>query len=699
MHPNIGNKSGRVGKAAGVGSRPPLLASFIVSLAVILGFFAAPVLSREQPSPVSPEILWEKAMAAVEQENPAVAADFFERLNREFPGAGQAEEALWRAATFRKQAAEQAVKPDWAPVRDLFRRYHAEYPKSSRNDLAYLEIGVSHFRMRFFREALTYFRLFEERYPHSLLMAEARDWRANTLLAVGQVDEAIAMFKELLKAQDQAFKIKVLLSLATAYDFKQDYSQTLATLEQIMSMAPRHHLVQPEVLFRLGLAYGRLGREEEKRRYLLHFINLAPVSARRTEALFETGESYYRQARQEAAQRFYAQALQEGQPDERAVVLARFRQAQYLDAPERQQEKWRPQRDPNDRAGDQPYLMVIDLYRLEPIAQDARYALLRRYQARGDQELALELAREFVRHAKPGQEPEAAAQRAGELLLYLVEELLKQGEYERIYQLYQTEHPKVLAYRQGRLRYLIGRAFEALALHEQASVLYYRALADALTEDDRDAIYVRRARLYLAMHDLAAADRLLAHLRKIYAASPRLGEALYLSGRLAQAQKQPEAALAFFRQAMAAPASPHDYRDEHAEAHLRTLLVAGRDGELLSVLSHYHQEGWLPPPAMQAWARQVGDLLRHRGMAGEAIVAYRLALAPELPADGETAQAANLQLGTLLARQGEIEAARAHLGKALAGPDSLTAKVATEQLNRLEIDQVLGGVRTLFEPL
>lgn len=677
---------------------PPVIASFIVSLAIIFAFLAGPVMGREQPPPVSPEILWEKAMTAVEQEDPAAAAAFFERLNREFPTAGQAEEALWRAATFRKQAAEQAAKPDWAPVRDLFRRYHAEYPKSSRNDLAYLEIGVSHFRMRFFREALTYFRLFEERYPHSLLMAEARDWRANTLLAVGQVDEAIAMFKELLKAQDQAFKIKVLLSLAAAYDFKHDYSQALAALEQIMIVAPRHHLAEPEVLFRLGLAYGRLGREEEGRRHLLHFINMAPVSVRRTEALFETGESHYRQGEEESAQRFYAQALQEGRPDERAVVLARFRQVQYLDDSERRQEKWRSRRDPKDPAGDPPYLAVIDNYRLEPIAQDARYALLRRYQARGDQERALEIAREFVRHAKPGQEPEAAAQRAGELLLYLVEELLKQGEYERIYQLYQTEHPKVLAYRQGRLRYLIGRAFEALALNEQAAILYYRALADALSENDRDAIYVRRARLYLEMHDLAAADRLLAHLRKIYAASPRLGEALYLSGRLAQAQKQPEAALAFFRQAMAAPAPPSDYRDEHAEAHLRTLLATGQGGELLPALSRYRQEGWLSPAGLQSWARLAGDFFRRRGMAGEAIAAYRLALEPELPADGETAQAANLQLGALLARQGEIEAARAHLGKAVAGPDSLTAKMATEQLNRLEIDRVLGGVRTLFGP-
>ncbi len=678
--------------------RRPAIAPFLLMLAGLFWLSAGPALSRQEPPPVTPEILWEKAMAAAEQEDPATAAVFFARLNREFPKAGQAEEALWRAANFRKQAAEQADKPDWAPVRDLFRRYHGEYPDSPHSDLAYLEIGISHFKMRFFREALTYFRLFEERYPASPLVAEARDWRANTLLEVGQVEEAVVLFKKLAQGPDPNLRVKALIGLAAAYDRKADYPQALSTLEQIMIAAPRYHLAVPEVLFRLGLAYIRLGREEEGRGKFLHFINLAPISARRTEALFEIGESHYRQGEQEAAQRFYGQAVQEGRPDERSVVLARFRQAQFQDDPAQPQEKWRSRRDPKDPAGDLPYLAVIDNYRLEPIAQDTRYALLRRYQARGDQERTLEIAREFVRHAKPGQETEAEAQRTGELLLYLVEELLKQGEYERIYQLYQTEHPKVLAYRQGRLRYLIGRAFEALALHEQAAVLYYRALADVLTENDRDAIYVRRARLYLEMGDFEAAERLLAHLRKIYADSPRLGEALYLSGRLHQTQKQPEAALVFFRRAMSAPAPAADYRGEYAQAHLRALLAAGSGQELLPALSHYRQEAWLPPAELQLLARRAGDFLRRNTMNVEAIAAYRLAVEPEMPAEGEAAQAANLQLGVLLARQGEMDKARAHLGRAVAGPDRLATQMATQQLNLLDIGQVLGGIRTLFEP-
>ena len=664
-------------------------------LGVLLLLATAGAASQER---LSVRGLWERATAAAAEERWAEAASNFERLHREFSRSEFAEESLWRAAQMLRKAAEQEADPDWERVRDLFHRYSTEYPDASHRDEAYLEIGISYFRMRFFREALTYFRLFEQRYADSPLLPRSRYWQAITLLEVGRVEEAVPLLNDLTREPDEELRLKALFGLRQAYETRGEHLLVLTTLERIVQITPPdYHLENPELLLLLGLANGRLGREEEAREQLWRFVNLSPLSPRRTEALFALGESYYRQGEQAPAQRLYQRVIDEGGAGERAVVLARFRQAQFLDAQARQWEQWRPLRDPADRDGDYPYLAVIDQYGLDPIAQDARYGLLLRLKDRGDLEEALEQARTYIRHAATREGPGFDPKRTGELLVFLVEELLRRGEYERVYHLYINEHQHVRHYQPGRLRMLIGRALEELALYEQAAVVYYRALAGTMSDQELAELYYRRALVYLALKDFAAADRLLTHLRRIYAEQPaRLAEAQALSGALRALEQRHQEAWEFFRQALASPEAVPRW-GEVLPALLRTMAALEIFSQMPPVLARGLEEGWLGSELAQAWYRRVGEGLRRQGLEAQARAVYGAGLAEGLPREGEDFQVISFQLGALLAKgdQQARDEARRHLAAA-AGPDQLLGKMARQQLNQLDIVEATEGVRSLF---
>lgn len=638
--------------------------------------------------------LWQDATAAAGDERWAEAASLFQRLYDQFPKSPKAEDALWEAARLYKKAADLSVEPEWEKVRNLFRLYAAQYPKSPRSVEAYFEIGVAHYRMRFFREALTYFKLFQERYPQAPLIPTVRLWQGKTLMEVGRVDEAIFVFRKVAEVEDQTLRIQALIGLGQAYDAKKDYPKALEAFEGIMAKYPHYFLEDHEYLVHLGTAYFKVGKEAEGQKQLFYYINIAPQSPRLAEVLFELGESFHRQGEEATAQKLYAKVTEGGEPGERAMVLAHFRQMQYLDDPQRKLPAWQKRRDLTDTGGDLPYLAVLDSFRDEPIAQDARYGLFLRYRARDNHEFAAEMGRSFLRYDTPGKKPHESHDVGGEVMTYLVEEMLKREQYQKIYELYQAEYQHVAQYDQGRLRYLIGQALEAMGLYDQAAVVYYRALAHPLTDEEKIDLYHRRAHVYLQQKDLASAERLLEYLRKIYADTSEIGEICYYSGLLREAQKRYAEALAFYDQAAKGVVAA-EKKPLYGEARLRMLLAAKRFSEMLVALDGYRKEGWLTLAALQQWYRKVGDVLRRENKTDETLNAYLAAVGENMPQEGGAAQAVHLQLGDLLVQLGDFDKGREHFKKARDGSDPFLKKVAEERLNQADIDQSL----TVLKPL
>ncbi len=639
----------------------------------------------------TPETLWEKAVNAREAGDIAEAAPLFARIYEDFPKSPQAEEAMWQAAILYKKLAETADIPNWERVRDLFRRYGTDYPDSPHGAEAYFEVGIAHYQMHFYREALIYFKLFEKRYPRSPIIPAARYWQARTLTAVGRLAEAINLYQEVVKNKDESLQIKGLKGLGEAYAANNDYRKALESYEKITSRFPNYYFKDLDLLINMGNAYLHVGKEEEGRSQLFYYLNLTEVPQRRGEVLFEIAESFNRQGQAATAQKLYEKVLAEGTPGNRAVVLAKFRQAEYLDDPKHKLSTWQKKGDIKDPAGDKPYLNVLDAYQKEPIAQDARYGLFQRYLAREDSELAQEIGKGFLRSDTAGAKGERRKERIAEILRYLGEQLLAQEKYQDLYELYLAEYNHIKEAEDGRLLYLVGRALEALSLYKQASVVYYRALAWPLTEQDKLDLYYRRAEVYLILKDWQAADRLLTHLRKIYAEKKPVGEVYFLSGKYYEAQKKFDEALAMYGKAVEILTLP-EKKPVYADAYLRMLVALGKNDMLQSALTSFHEKEWLTGEDLQRWYVKMGDICRQLGNKPGAIKMYQNALQENMPQSGEVVQSAHFSLGDLYLEMREWEKSREHFQKAKEGEDPLKGKLADERLNQVAMKQQMAGM-------
>lgn len=632
----------------------------------------------------TPAEVWQEAVEAEKAGDPAKAASAYQRYYEKFREADQAEEALWQAAQSLKQQALKSPTPEWGKVRDIFRRYGADFPKAQRTAEAYYEVGYAHHRMRFHREALIYFKLFLKRYPDSPLRDRVRLAQADTLFAVGKVAQALEIYKNVSESGEEEIKARALMGLGEIMAASKDPVGALQAFATLFEKYPDYHYRDPELLRKLGFVYLRLGREEDARSSLFHYLNLAERPADRGEIFFELGESYLRGGDGRTALKLYERVLEDSTREDRSAVLARFRRAEYMDNPERRTVKGQPAPDLTDPEGDKPFLAVVAAYPGDPIAQDARRALFLRYQARNDAEAAADMGRSYLHHDKPGLASGKKENFPGRILLYLGEGHLARKEYDKLYQLYIAEYRHVSALDNGRFLYLVGQALEALSLLDQASAVYFRAQGLPLSDEDKADLYSRRAEVYLLQKNLAAADRLLCYARDIYKDSEYLGEFHYLTGKLNEAQGKKNEALACYAKATAVSPVPAKIK-VYVEARLRMLATLCRYPEGIEVLSRSRQKQWLGLEVLQGWYKDFGD-----GLAGQgdrsAVAAYLAGVDGEMPKDSKAAQQIHLQLGDLFRKAREMEKGRGHLQKAQAGPDELLKKKAKTILNQIEID-------------
>jgi len=640
-----------------------------------------------QAAPVeTPAEVWQVAADAVKAGDFAKAAFTYQRYYEKFRETEQAEEALWQAAQNLKQQAMKSATPDWENVRDVFRRYGADYPKAKRAAEAYLEVGYAHYRMRFYREALIYFKLFFKRYPDSPLRDRAELARADTLLAVGKDAEAQDIYKKVSESGDDDIKARALMGLGEILAARKDSVGALQTFATLFEKYPEYHYRDPELLRKLGFVYLRVGREEDARKSLFHYLNLAENPSDREEILFELGESYLREGDGRTALKLYERALEDGIREDRFAILARFRRAEYMDSPERRAVRGQYASNLTDSEGDKPFLAVIEAYPDEPITQDARRALFLRYQARNNLDSAADLGWSYLHHDKPVLASEKKENFSDKIMLFLGEGFLARKEYEKLYRLYLAEHRHVTALDNGRFLYMVGQALEALSLLDQASVVYFRAQGLPLTDEDKADLYSRRTEVYLLQKNLGAADRVLRYVLTIYKDSEYLAQFQYLAGKLSEVQGKKNEALDYYTKATTASPVPEKIK-VYVDARLRMLSILSRYGEGVELLTFSRQKQWLGPEALQGWYREFGDGLAGQLDVKSAIDVYLVGVNGDMPKEGKAAQQIHLQLGELFRKTGKMDKGRGHLQKAQSGPDELLKKKATSILSQIDIDQ------------
>ena len=676
----------------------PRRAAVVVALAVVLVavlFCAAPGSAKVAKGKKSPPAavvtdarLWEKALSQQEKGNLLAAAENFLTLQEKFPDSDRAPEALWRGANLLKEEAMAADNPDWDAVRNAFKRFVSDYPKSEHAQAAYLEVGIAHFRMRFFREALTYFNLFLKRYPESAALPEAMIWKARTLLDIGRASEAADVVRDFPATAETVQRLRAAAIMAAVLFEQGKFQEVVALCEREKEPLASHAELLVDFLTLRGRSYMRLGDEAAGRKDLWRYVNMIEMEEARRLALFEIAESLHRQGVVPVASPLYQMLVDQGRPEERVVVLAGFRLARYADE--------QGHASLATAEGDAPFAEVLARFATEPIAQDARYGLFKRFLVRNDFDGAMQVGKSFLQHVDAGHGV-MPSPRAGEVFLLLAEELQKKGEHQKIYDLYVAQYQMVDASGQGRLLYLVGQALEALGLYDQASQVYYRAQALPLEETDKADLYFRRVRVYLAMQDFGAADRLLKFLRELYPGKPELVDAMFLSARLKEAEGKPLEALNFYEQALANPVAPPANKAEYAQAHLRQMMAAGQEERAADILEKYRQEGWLAGEALQGWYVRLGLLWRQQHQYEPAAAAFRAGLGEGMPQDGEMAQSVHLFLGDVLLKLGEREAGRKQLEAVSGGPDKIKQGFALRLLQEEAIDQTLVDVAPLFQ--
>ena len=632
--------------------------------------------------------LLRKADHDLSMNDPASAATYLYQIYLNFPDNHAAESALWRSAELRKKLASHKAGADLERVRDMFRDFINSYPASKRIPAAYLELGVSYFHMGFYREALSYFKLFEENYPSSPLLFKAIMWHREALMKTGRQAEAAGFFSRLTHSADQRLKLIGQVGMGELRYKQGRYQEARNYFQMLMIKHPDYYQRDPALLRSAGLTNLKLGNSKLGRRQLYHYLSLDYEIDDRPALLAALAESYHKLGDYKAAASLYREILHEGNGQGHSALLAALRLAQYRDDGHFKMAKNEAVylADPD---GDSPYIAVLDKYPDEAMAQDARYALFRRYKFRHELDRAYDVGRSFLR-AQRG--IKGRRRQIGNILLYLTAEFLKKKDYQKVYDLYFVDFRHIKDFPDGRLLYMVGQAMEALNLDHQAAVVYYRALKWQLPEKDKIDLYYRRAAVYLRLKDYASADRLLTYIRKLYKGKRAVGEIYYYSAELAEVRHHKVQALDFYERAVDNPTFA-DKMALYAGNAIRLALELGKNERAASIWRKAAASKDVAPLKGQALSLKIADALRQAGNFKAAAELYKAVLSPPYPQKVENAQLCALYLGDVLLKLGRGAEAVDYYKKAQAGENKMVKELAAERLLQKSLNARLKNIQ------
>ncbi len=612
-----------------------------------------------------------------------------------FPDAEQAEDALWRAAKLREKIASNKRDADFEQVRDLFRSYINYFPRSGRIPEAYLELGVSYYHMHFYREALSYLKLFMKKYRDSPLILQAKRWKGETLIKIGRELEAEELFRAISKDKDLANRTVGIIAMGDLRYVQGKYRQAKDFYQSVILAQPEYYLSNPDILRKAGMADIKVGKIARGRQKLYHYLSLAQGTEKRSEVMADLADSYYLSGDYQIATNLFELVIKNSAPGGREMLLAHLRLAQYRDGTTFKKSKWDKPQDLTDVKGDKPYQAVLDSHYKGAILQEARYGLFMRYKVRKDLTSAYDIGRSFLRNSADYKVGSIESKRVGDILLYLAQEFLSEKKYQKIYDLYFVDYRHLKDFPDGRLLYLVGQAMEGLGLYDQAAVVYYRALKWPLPEADKTDLYFRRAHVYLLKKDYAAADRLLTYLRKIYKDTGNIGEALFYSGKLAEANNDRKGALDYYQQAIVS----HTFLGKMSKyvSHAAGLaLKLGYNDRAYEIWQQARHGGGLNPTDSQEWALKIANAFRNSSLWGKAAEIYKACLAQKFPQKGRNAQFCNLYLGDSLFELGNKPDGIVFYQKAGAGEDATIKKLASERLRQADISTQVSEMKKVI---
>lgn len=616
--------------------------------------------------------LWNRAMAFLGDGNKPEAAPLFHRFYKHYTDSERAEEALWYAARLNKHLALTDQGVDWDKVKSLYREFTVSFPESERLPRAYLEVGKAYMEMGYFREAVPYFGIIIRGFPERDIVEEASIYKSRTLFNTGRVEEAVDIYRELGRSVDKNYT-----RLANGYRYfeKDRYHDALGSFLKILKREQAFYLKEPNLLRIMGECYLKTDQTEKGRRKLEHFLNLNSGS-HREKVLFQIGESYLKEDKKGLAAGFYKKARAVSEKGSRIHSFSRYRLTRF------QEEKQRAE--PGREISEEQFVKVRESVIGQgsggEVIQSARLELIEYYQDSQEIDKVYDLGKIYLNYASNDAGGEKVESLVCRILDDRLREMLNQKKYEDIYQLYKDDYPYVKRCAGPSVRIKVGRALQELSLHDKASVVYWRAMKQEMSPEEKIDLYFRRAETYLAAENYKSADTLLGHLRRIYADKPFIDDIYFLSGKLREARGNKKAALEFYQKSDPESFYHEDKRDEFLENYLHLLLEQGKIDVFSDLLERTGEERWLDRERLQYWYVRAGDYHRKHDQPEKAGNSYSTALSEDMPADNEMTQKANLYYGDVQLTLGNVEKAVQLHNRASDGPDPLLARIAGQRL-------------------
>jgi hypothetical protein len=105
--------------------------------------------------------------------------------------------------------------------------------------------------------------------------------------------------------------------------------------------------------------------------------------------------------------------------------------------------------------------VVLDRLYSDPLAQEARYALFKRYLERQEWDLAYNIGTAYLRYKTMAKKQLVVEQELADILIAKIGKLLDAEKYQDVRFLYEKEFPTIAACKKADLLMLIGSAYEA----------------------------------------------------------------------------------------------------------------------------------------------------------------------------------------------------------------------------------------------
>jgi len=175
------------------------------------------------------------------------------------------------------------------------------------------EYGKKHRSMKEYAEIL---------YPEKEKQAEYLKNEADKLREQGEIGEAIMIYNTIKKNYSLPIIPEVLITLGDIWEKDLDYSKALE--EYITGLnAGLEKKDKEEILFRLGRAYMKLGKNKEAVETFEKFLIEYPGSLYQEEVVFNVGRTYYNKGEKDKAEEKFNQYL-EKYPNGKYAGMAKF---------------------------------------------------------------------------------------------------------------------------------------------------------------------------------------------------------------------------------------------------------------------------------------------------------------------------------------------------------------------------------------